>query len=208
MSVPDLPGVPAVLNSTSSAVDLLVDDAVSFIAGQFDTWGIFLYGVDVLPSMNSMVTFEYRRDWSISDYPVENGAFQSYDKVSMPYESRVRIIAKSSISDRQLLLTEIEAIAGSLLLYTIVTPERTFKNVNVTHFDIIKRTAQNVGLMIVDLWFIEIRTQTLIDAVVGAVTSFLTTKSPVDSATQSLGNVQSSSPASTFGESGFLGGVT
>src|SRR5579872_6225668 len=43
----------------------------------------------LLPVAASTVEFEYRQDWPISTYPQEQGAFQPYDKVTLPFDVRI-----------------------------------------------------------------------------------------------------------------------
>jgi hypothetical protein len=202
--IPNVPGVPSLTDFAPNALSILTTDLISFALGGLEIWGVYLLGIPVLPNMKSFVTFEYRKDWNIPDYPFESGAFQSYNKVQLPFEARVRITAKSSLSDRQLLLAEIETVAASTALYTIVTPERTFLNCSVSHFDVVKRSNSNAGLLIVDLWFIEIRSNTLANL----LNSFLDTLNPTNAAAQGLGNIQPVAVASSFDEAGFSGAVT
>ena len=55
-------------------------------------WGIYLDGEPVVDA-DSVVTFDYRQEWTVSDYPLEQGAFQSYDKVQTPFDVAVTITA-------------------------------------------------------------------------------------------------------------------
>lgn len=118
-------------------------------------WGIF----DNKTS-KSVVTFstvksvEYRQDWSVSDYPVERGAFESYNKVQTPYEARVTFVA-GGFGATQDLLDSVAAIVGTLKLYDVVTPERTFTKANVTHWDF--RRAMPIGICEVSVHLVEIR---------------------------------------------------
>jgi hypothetical protein len=55
------------------------------------------------------------------------------------------------------LLDSVAAIAGDLNLYNVRTPEATYADVNVVHYDY-RRTARNgVGLIEVDVWVREVR---------------------------------------------------
>jgi hypothetical protein len=58
------------------------------------------------------VEFDFDQDWTIADYPQEQGAFQSYDKVQMPFECRVRLACSGPPAQRQAFLNSIFAIAG------------------------------------------------------------------------------------------------
>ncbi len=130
----------------------------------------------------SIVDFEYKQDWTLSEYQVEQGAFQSYDKVQLPFDVRMRVAAGGSEANRASLLTTVEGIANSIELYNVATPEEFYLNCNVSHYDY-KRTAINgVGLLVVDIWLTEIR--------VTSTSSFSNTQTPGTAGQQALGNVQ------------------
>lgn len=195
-AVPNVPGVPALTSYLSSVPTLLIADLISTISFQAPRWGIFLNGVPALPMIQSIATFEYKQDWSIADYPVEDGAFQSYDKVQLPFDVRVRVASGSSAAERQALLDAVDVIANSLDLYDVVTPEKIYRSVNISHYDF-RRTAQNgVGMIVIDLWFQEIR--------VTSTAAFSNTQQPANAGQQSNGNVQAQSlPASFQSRFGF-----
>jgi hypothetical protein len=73
--VPNLPGVPALTSfAPISSLSVLASDAVSALINfLFPQWGIFLFGIPVL-FYDSQVSFEYRQDWPISNYPWSKGA--------------------------------------------------------------------------------------------------------------------------------------
>lgn len=130
----------------------------------------------------SIVDFEYKQDWSVSDYPVEKGGFQSYDKVQLPFDLRMRVAAGGPESNRQALLDRVDEIAGTTDLYNVFTPEEVFSNCNITHFDY-KRTATNgVGLIVIDIWLVEVR--------VTSTAQFSNTQQPSGASPYSVGNVQ------------------
>ena len=77
---------------------MLVEDAASVLLGLITAtpqWGIYLNGVAVL-SYDNQMSFGYKQDWKISTYPVEQGSFQSYDKVQLPFEVRMRVAGSVS----------------------------------------------------------------------------------------------------------------
>lgn len=143
-----------------SAVDAASLDGVESVTvtafrGQ-PQWGIFLSGQSQVEADN-VVGFEFRKDWVISDYPVEDGAFQSYDKVETPFDARVQFSCGGSLDTRTGFLQSIETIAGDLNLYDVVTPTKTYQSCNITHYDY-RQTARNgVGLMVVDVYLEQVR---------------------------------------------------
>ena len=61
-----------------------------------------------------------------------------------------------SLSARTAFLQQIDQLAASLALVTIVTPEATYSNVNVTRYEYMRRGAQGAYFLDVDVYFIQI----------------------------------------------------
>lgn len=159
--VPNVAGVPALLTGFASAassgnVGLMVSDLVSFAFGGGSQWGIFLNGAPVVTADN-VLSFEFKRDFAIADYPLERGAFETYAKVQIPFSPRVRFSAGGSMANRQALLDSIAAIAGDFNKYDVVTPEETYTGVNISHYDYHRSANSGVGLIVVDVWLQEVR---------------------------------------------------
>lgn len=153
---------------------------------------------NILPVTASTVEFDYSQDWPISNYPQEQGAFQSYDKVTMPFDVKLRLAAGGSNAVRAAFLQTCLAMANSLNLYDVVTPELTFSSCNVTHVDWRRSATNGVTLIQVDMWFQEIP--------VGASASFEDTQQPGEAAPQGLGNIQPTAPGGAI-LSSFASGI-
>jgi hypothetical protein len=151
-----LPNLPSdIAGLFSAAVSLLTGDAVG-LGANTPQWGIFLDGEPVIVA-DSVIAFEYSQDFHISDYPIEQGAFASYNKVQRPGEVKFRFGTGGSLTDRQAFLQSINAVISDTNLYDIVTPEITYSNFNLTHQDY-RRTGQSgAGLLTVDVWAEEVR---------------------------------------------------
>jgi hypothetical protein len=154
MAIPGLPPLPASVNVFTDVV-LLTADAILIGPSGTAQWGIFLNGEAVVLADN-VVSLEFKQDFSIANYPVEQGAFASYNKVQHPFQAKLRFSTGGSVSDRQAFLDSIAAIIGDTNLYTVMFPEGTYPNVNLTHqgYD---RTADKAGLISVDVWCEEVR---------------------------------------------------
>lgn len=159
VNVPNVPGVPPVARTAQSySTSLLTGD--SFTPGSFmQQWGLFYNGAPAVVA-DSVADITYRQDWAIANYPVEQGAFESYNKVYLPFDVRLRFASGGSIANREALLASLSAIAGTLTLYTAVTPEIVYPNVNVMHVDYRRTAVNGLGLMVVDVWLQEIRITT------------------------------------------------
>ncbi|WP_342111640.1 hypothetical protein [Methylobacterium sp. SI9] len=162
VSVPDVDGVPDVLFAAGAGVGIALaaaDDpaALSFFSGGLaPQWGLFQGGGSVIDA-DCIAAFDHKREWVIADYPVERGAFESYDKVALPFDVRLIYCAGGSEANRAALLASVAAIAGNLQLYDAVTPEKVFPNVNIVHYDFARTAQRGVGLLTVAIWCREVR---------------------------------------------------
>lgn len=169
-NVPNLPGVPTLASYSSFFGSLLVADAIAFISSIFRTqWGVFKSGLPVIIADN-VVDVSMKQEWSIANYPIERGGFESYDKVNSPFEVRVRFSAGGILADRQDLLTSVTIASSSLELFDVVTPEAIYTGVNMSHFDYQRTADRGAGMIVVDTWWMEVR-QT-------AEAAFTNTKTP------------------------------
>lgn len=217
-NIPNVPGVPALSSFSASNVALLTVDAVSLISQALQPrWGIYLDGQPVIasslaallglgavtstfnsvsslfggPNISnnfSVVDFEYAQNWTVSDYPVEEGGFQSYDKVQLPFDVKMRVAAGGSQSNRKAILDIVDNAANTLDLYDVVTPEKIYLSCNIDHYDYKRTSANGVGLIIVDIWLKEIR--------ITSTSTFNNTQSPTNAGQQNIGNVQPQTPTS------------
>lgn len=189
VNVPQAAGVPAV-NFAPAAVApvLLTQDLVSQFSAVFGPqWGIFQGGVPVITA-ESVIGFDFRNDWTISDYPVEGGIFESYDKVLQPFLAKVQFASGSSPTAREALLASIAAIAPTLTIVDVVTPEFTYSSANISHYDYRRKSSQGVGLVVVDVWLTQVIQQNT--GVLGASQ----VQNPASADAQSNGTVQAQNP--------------
>lgn len=190
-NIPDVPGVPLInfVPGAEAGIELLsADELILFPAASGPQWGIFLDGSPVVVA-DSVVDFTYKQEWALSDYPIEQGAFGTYDKVQIPFDCRIRFSSGGSAANRQALLDSIAAIAGDTNLYDAVTPEEVYPSCNITHYDYKRSSRNGVGLIVVDVWLLQIR-------IVGAATPS-NTQQPSGAATVNDGTVQPTAPMPT-----------
>lgn len=102
-------------------------------------------------------SFEFKRETRVSDFPVEDGGFASYNKVVLPGEPTVRYCFSGSVADRTTFLTQLDAACQSTKLFSVKTPEITYLNYNITDYSIIRRADSGANLLIVELHLREIR---------------------------------------------------
>ena len=172
--VPQLPGVPqlARLAGVSPATVISIGGAVlgslfgNTLTSAQSGWGIYDSNNNLVVVADSILEFEHHPHWRISDFPVQGSgsvptSFASYNKVKLPYEARVRLCKAGTLADRQLLLSALDNAANNTALYSIVTPERTYKNADIQSYDLVRSTDGDRApdayfLTQVDINFIEV----------------------------------------------------
>ena len=163
VNVPDVAGVPPVAFAQAGGAPLptaLTGDLISQFTSVFSPqWGIFSGG-SLIITAESVTGFEFRNDWTISDYPIEGGVFESYDKVLTPFVAKVRFASGSSIQARASLLAQVAAAAqvtgGQNPVYSVVTPEITYASCSISHYDYRREASHGVGLIVVDVWLSQV----------------------------------------------------
>jgi len=184
-------GIPPLLNavSTVSAV-LLTADAIGGLLGLLggpSPWGIYLNG-EVVVIADAVTAVEYKKDSHISDYPIEGGKFETYNKTAQPFDVRVTFVAGGSDANRALFLSSIEDIVDDYNLYSVITPEATYQNCNVVHHDYRRTTQNGRGIIAVTVWLKQVRISTS--------STGSTTAQPSGASAVNGGSVQTSTPSS------------
>jgi hypothetical protein len=113
---------------------------------------------DLVIRPDTVSGFEYRGESRVSDYPMEQGAFSSYDKVSTPFDARMRMVCSGNETmSREEFLDTIERMLREVEVYDLVTPDKTYPSMTLVHFDYRRESTNGVTLLIVDAWFREVR---------------------------------------------------
>lgn len=162
-NVPQLPGVPQLLRaaagiiSTVTAAPTLQAAGIPGVLWQSSQaapiWGVFDADGNKVIDCDSVIDFNYRQEYSVSDYPVQDGSFASYNKVKHPGEMVVRVVKGKGLQDRAAFELQCEAVADSLTLYTIYTDVRRYANVNVLRHEVNRREARGANFIEADLFF-------------------------------------------------------
>lgn len=156
--VPDVPGVPPLFRTAAAPLVtlLLGDTVIGFGNNLRPVWGIYQNGQPIIPA-DTARTFSFRREWAVADYQVEQGGFESYDKVDLPFEPRIELTCGGSIENREAFLSAIDRVSKTLDLFDVVTPETIYTSVNIQHYDYNREARRGLGLLVVSIWLLEIR---------------------------------------------------
>jgi hypothetical protein len=183
-----------------NVVQLVAAD-ITTIAGLFagPRWGIFTKDGQPLVIADTIEAVDFRIEARISDYPVESGGFQSYDKVMLPYDMRVSMTCSGTHTglvsalglggatmDKTLFLSNLTTAQASLDVFTVLTPDSSYPNMNIVHYDYRRTRERGATLLHVDVWLQEIRDT--------ATQQFTSTVSPTSQADQNQGTLQPTTP--------------
>ena len=187
-NVPIAPGVPPIPRDPDAEIPTpppaLTEDTVSSIGTYpgYPQWGVFDQNNVSVILYDSFVDFAFKQDWTIADYTIEEGGFQSYDKVQLPYDVRTKLSCGGNVAHRNAFLTSIQAIQNDTNLYDVVTPDEVYTGLNLKHVDYTRTNTNGVGLILADLWFQEIRP--------APEPAFSNTTTPSGASPQFIGNQQ------------------
>lgn len=145
-------------------------------------YGIVFSGTNtpvVVP--DTFMSLEYRGEQRISDYPIEQGGFASFNKVAVPGDIKIIAVCGGQNyfqSAAQLLDTFLNNALGTSFgqpmtrdafiialqnmltamdLYDIVTPDRTYKSYNLIHMSYSKTATKGATQVVAYLGFKEVR---------------------------------------------------
>jgi hypothetical protein len=159
--VPNLPGVPALSRSNNAQYAAAALTVIGELLPNnlFGTkWAITDSGGHTALVPDSFVAFEYKNERKIPNYPIEEGSFQSYNKVALPFDCRLTVTCSGNGSmSKQGFLAAIQNYLDSLTLLTIVTPDATYANCNLIHADYRRESRQGATLLMAQLFFQEVR---------------------------------------------------
>lgn len=189
--VPNTPGVPAVnraAGATTATEPKLQADSILVTGAAKDQWGIYTSdGAKVLDA-DSVMSIGFEAESRVADFPVEQGGFESYDKVALPFGARVVMTKGGSLADRRDFVAKLDEVRTDLNLYNVITPERTYLGANITRVSIDRSREQGANLITAEVILQEIR-QTVI-------ATFTASQQPSGADTRNNGIVQAK-PADT-----------
>lgn len=120
-------------------------------------WGIYDSEGNKVINPDTVSFVGYRNDHRISDFPIEQGGFTSYNKVRLPNTVAIRIVKGGSQADRINFLAELVAFREDTKLYTILTPEAKMTNMNLVTNSFDRSLDSGAAMIVLDLVFQEIR---------------------------------------------------
>lgn len=165
-NVPNLPGVPPLLRNTLSTVSTVQGLVAAghvikqFFAGQpaKPQWGIFDENGTSVVDADSFLSLDNTNEASVPDFQVQDGTYATYNKVRLPSKTGVRISKGGTLTDRQNLIRQMDALLDSLEKFFVLTPEKTYLSVNMERYTLDRRDKDAAYFLTdVSLYFREVR---------------------------------------------------
>lgn len=186
--IPHVGRSSAILTGVSKAITIASTARTVLNALRGPQWGIFdRNGRPILVS-DTVRSVDYRSEYQVSNYPIEEGGFVSFNKVAVPFDVRVgfvnggqreiaglggifttlipglglaALITGQSMQEsrRTAFLSALDGMMGQTdQLFTVVTPERSYFNTTIIHYEYRReREAGGVSMIPVEVWLQEVR---------------------------------------------------
>lgn len=122
-----------------------------------NTWGVFNSAGEAVFDIDSTIDLNYDNQSKVSNFPTEKGAFVSYNKVANPYRARVRLAVGGSSARIDAFIVKLDEVQADLNLYNVVTPERTYIDMNLEKVSYSRAKDHGSNMIVADLDFIQIR---------------------------------------------------
>lgn len=201
--VPPLNRLPSITTSSNSGVNVVLEQII--LSGVkstqvtnptieldnpvYPTWAIVdsATGENII-TPDTVTSFEYRNEQKVLTYPIEQGAFASYNKVAVPYDVRMQMVCNGQGKmTREQFISKLQQMLISTDVYDIVTPDGVLFNANLEHYDYRRESRHGVSMITVDAWFIEIRNT--------AIAKYTPSAQPSGATPVNLGAVRTDTPS-------------
>lgn len=155
-------GIPNLLRKAPKAIALtllgnLANAIVDFLFPA-PTWGVYLPGTTTpAVAVSSVTELNIAGESIVSDYPIETGSFNTYNKIAMPNVFAIRLTRDGSEAERKEFLQWLELNVILLDLYDILCPENTYTKATLKSYRVSRSGTSGAGMIIADCIFQEVR---------------------------------------------------
>ena len=120
-------------------------------------WGVFDGNGNRVFDVDTFGGIEDDEKSKVSDFPVEEGAFASYNKVQQPYVLKVRMAVGGSTDRMTAFINALGDAKISTDLYIVATPARTFQDASLDSFSYKQEATKGANMIVAEVTFKEIR---------------------------------------------------
>ena len=156
-------GLPKLLEKSPRAIGLtllgnLLNRVMDYLNPQPPNWGVFIAGTtEPAFAFSSVSELSIGGDANISDYPIENGTFTTYNKVLMPNTYPIRLCRDGSEAQRGAFLAWLQASLTSLELFDVLCPENSYSSVTLKSYRLTRSSTNGAAMIVAECIFQEVR---------------------------------------------------
>jgi hypothetical protein len=126
-------------------------------AADAQQWGLFDEDGNPLVEADTVLGVDVQADAGIANYPQQDGAFASYNKVQQPTNVKVTYGVSGSDEARFDLIDRLDVAKRSLKTYVLGMPEYSYPSVNVIHYAMRREVRRGLKLLQVEVLCEEVR---------------------------------------------------
>lgn len=138
-----------------SEVDLSSGAAQLASGPPANAWGAYTLSGQPLFLVDTCLEIKFTHDAKISTFPVELGAFTSYNKVTEPFKCKVKL-AVAHPRWMKMFMTQLENEIAAPNIYNVFTPEFTYFSMALEKVSY-PRDIKGVNVIVADLEFVQIK---------------------------------------------------
>ena len=124
--------------------------------GQQGEWNIYDESGPMLVPFDTFFGYGFGQENKVAEKPVEKGKFVNYNKTIAAKRVSVRLGKSGNPSELTSYLDAIDKLVAGTDLVSVVTPEKTYLDVNAVRYDFDRGTESGADRIIVELSFQEI----------------------------------------------------
>lgn len=155
-------GVPSLLRGAARAtVATLLSNTLGKLYDFFvvpPKWGIYLPGTSTKAiEVSSVLAMDIAGAADVSDYPIEQGSFVSYNKVVLPDVFQFRIAQDGLEANRTYLLDWLQRAKDGLDVFDVVCPEFVYPNATLIRYTVRRTAGSGAAMITADCVFQQVR---------------------------------------------------
>jgi hypothetical protein len=155
-------GIPNLLNNLPRAIGFTLlgnlANTLTDLLFPAPNWGVYISGTTT-PAFNvsSVAELDIGGESDVSDYPLEDGTFATYNKVRTPNMFAIRMMRDGSQAQRAAFLNWLQVTTGGLDIFDVLCPERSYLNATLKSYRISRTSGSGAAMVIADCIFQEVR---------------------------------------------------
>lgn len=159
--VPNSAGVPSVPRNPLSPAQVVGPPKPAKVPGVVDAsklrpWSIKDATGKLALAPDNIVEVHFGEKSKVSDFPVEKGAFTTYNKAHHPIAIKITMSVGSKLADRNTFLNALINLKRSTNLVNITIPEGVFKDYTLESYDFSRTEKKGQNMIIASCHFVNV----------------------------------------------------